>query len=80
MDTQSISALFDSLKVDLVPIVQQILQSKTKPYTSIFKGFPVGGQRVQNIQFTFSRLRQNRWRSKLERSIDRADRTRSKLE
>jgi len=42
MDTQSISPLFDSLKVDLVPIVQQILQSKTKPYTSIFKGFPVG--------------------------------------
>ena len=41
MDTQSISALFDSLKGDLVPIVQQILHSKTKPDTSIFKGFPV---------------------------------------
>ena len=32
MDTQSISALFDSLKVDLVPIVQQILQSKKNVY------------------------------------------------
>ena len=46
MDTQSISALFDSLKGDLVPIVQQILHSKTKPDTSIFKGFPIEAQRA----------------------------------
>jgi len=45
MDTQSITALFDSLKGDLVPIVQQILNSKTKPDTTIFKGFPIEAQR-----------------------------------
>ena len=80
MDAHSISALFDSLKVVLLTIVQQILHSKTKSDTSVFKGLPVGGQRVQNTQFAFLRLGQNGWRSKLERSIDRADRTRSKLE
>lgn len=45
MDSESISVLFASLKSDLVPIVQQILQSDTKPDTSIFRGFPIEDQR-----------------------------------
>ncbi len=46
MDTDSISSLFDSLKGDLVPIVQHILSSKTKPDTTVFRGFPVEDQRT----------------------------------
>ncbi len=46
MDTESISTLFASLKSDLVPIVEQILQSDTKPGASIFRGFPIEYQRA----------------------------------
>lgn len=63
MDSLSISNLFDSLKTDLVPIVQQILNSQTKPDTSIFRGFPIEDQRsflkevTSEIGFNYQRGR-----------------------
>ncbi len=45
MDAATIDALFSELKTELVPIVQQIIDSPTKARTDIFKGFPVAKQK-----------------------------------
>lgn len=47
MDSESISSLFDSLKQELVPIVQQIFGSKYQNQnSSVFRGFPIEDQRA----------------------------------
>ncbi len=46
MDAKTIDRLFSDLKADLVPIVQQIIDSPTKARTDIFKGFPVAEQKA----------------------------------
>lgn len=45
MDAATIDRLFSELKTELVPIVQQIIDSPTKARTDIFKGFPVAEQK-----------------------------------
>lgn len=45
MDAKTIDRLFSELKAELVPIVQQIIDSSVKARTDIFKGFPVEQQK-----------------------------------
>ncbi|MDQ8182993.1 carboxypeptidase M32 [Pelagicoccus sp. SDUM812005] len=45
MDAKTIDRLFSELKAELVPIVQQIIDSPVKARTDIFKGFPVEQQK-----------------------------------
>ncbi len=46
VDAATIDRLFTELKGELVPIVQQIIDSPTKARTDIFKGFPVAEQKA----------------------------------
>ncbi|EDY82836.1 Carboxypeptidase Taq (M32) metallopeptidase superfamily [Verrucomicrobiia bacterium DG1235] len=46
VDAATIDQLFSSLKSDLVPIVQTIVNSPTKARADIFKGFPVAEQKA----------------------------------
>ncbi|MDQ8187275.1 carboxypeptidase M32 [Pelagicoccus sp. SDUM812002] len=45
MDAKTIERLFSELKAELVPIVQQIIDSPIKARTDIFKGFPISEQK-----------------------------------
>lgn len=44
MDQAAISALFEELRVELVPLVHEIVESPVKARTDLLKGFPVEAQ------------------------------------